>query len=89
MIGLIPGASYEQSGLMMEEMLQRRHLAPVYGRRTPIAAGKTDRLIIDPLPEILHTGHVHIRGITQLPGGTRDKCRYMAVSDRIPEADER
>ena len=68
MIGLIPGASYEQSGLMMEEMLQRRHLAPVYGRRTPIAGGKTDRLIIDPLPEILHTGHVHIRGLTQYRG---------------------
>ena len=68
MIGLIPGASYEQSGLMMEEMLQRRHLAPAYGRRTPIAAGKTDRLIIDPLPEILHTGHVHISGLTQYRG---------------------
>ena len=68
MIGLIPGASYEQSGKMMEEMLQRRHLAPVYGRRTPIAAGKSDRLIIDPLPEILHTGHVHITGLTQYRG---------------------
>ncbi|OPX63110.1 MULTISPECIES: DNA-directed DNA polymerase II small subunit [unclassified Methanoregula] len=68
MIGLIPGASYEHSGLMMEEMLIRRHLAPAYGRRTPIAAGRTDRLIIDPLPEILHTGHVHIKGITQYRG---------------------
>ncbi|MDD4137203.1 MAG: DNA-directed DNA polymerase II small subunit [Methanoregula sp.] len=68
MIGLIPGASYDQSGLMMEEMLIRRHLAPSYGRRTPIAAGKTDRLIIDPLPEILHTGHVHIKGITNYRG---------------------
>jgi len=68
MIGLIPGASYEQSGMMMEEMLVRRHLAPAYGRRTPIAAGRTDRLIIDPLPEILHTGHVHIKGITTYRG---------------------
>jgi DNA polymerase II small subunit len=68
MIGLIPGASYEQSGRMMEEMLQRRHLAPAYGRRTPIAAGKTDRMIIDPIPEILHTGHVHIKGITSYRG---------------------
>ncbi|MGB7994229.1 DNA-directed DNA polymerase II small subunit [Methanoregula sp.] len=68
MIGLIPGGSYEQSGKMMEEMLQRRHLAPAYGRRTPIAAGKVDRLIIDPLPEILHTGHVHIRGLTLYRG---------------------
>jgi DNA polymerase II small subunit len=68
MIGLIPGASYDKSGEMMQEILQRRHLAPAYGRRTPIAAGKTDRLIIDPLPEILHTGHVHIQGITQYRG---------------------
>ena len=64
MIGLIPGASYEKSGQMMEEMLARRHLAPAYGRKTPIAASRQDRMIIDPVPEILHTGHVHIRGIT-------------------------
>jgi DNA polymerase II small subunit len=68
MIGLIPGASYDKSGQMMDEMLVRRHLAPAYGRRTPIAAGKIDRLIIDPLPEILHTGHVHIKGITNYRG---------------------
>jgi DNA polymerase II small subunit len=68
MIGLIPGASYEKSGQMMEEMLARRHLAPAYGRKTPIAAGKQDRMIIDPVPEILHTGHVHIRGITLYRG---------------------
>jgi DNA polymerase II small subunit len=68
MIGLIPGASYAESGLMMQEMLQRRHLAPAYGRKTPIAAGRGDRLIIDPLPEILHTGHVHITGLANYRG---------------------
>jgi DNA polymerase II small subunit len=68
MIGLIPGASYEKSGQMMEEMLVRRHLAPAYGRKTPIAAGRQDRMIIDPVPEILHTGHVHIHGITTYRG---------------------
>ena len=68
MIGLIPGASYEKSGIMMQEMLQRRHLAPAYGRKTPIAAGRSDRLIIDPLPEILHTGHVHIKSLMNYRG---------------------
>jgi len=68
MIGLIPGASYEKSGQMMEEMLCRRHLALAYGRKTPIAASRQDRMIIDPVPEILHTGHVHIRGITMYRG---------------------
>jgi DNA polymerase II small subunit len=40
----------------------------VYGRKTPIAAGRQDRLIIDPVPEILHTGHVHVSGITTYRG---------------------
>ncbi|MCQ8893470.1 MAG: DNA-directed DNA polymerase II small subunit [Methanolinea sp.] len=67
-ISLIPGASYENSTLMMAGMLQRRHLAPCYGKRTPIATGKEDRLIIDPIPEILHTGHVHIMGLSEYRG---------------------
>jgi DNA polymerase II small subunit len=69
LISLIPGASYDRPGELMEEMLRRRHLAPSYGRRTPIAAAKTDRLLIDPVPEVLHTGHVHIMGL----------CRYRGV----------
>ncbi len=68
MIGLIPGASYERPGEIMDEMLKRRLLASPYGMRTPIAAMKTDRLVIDPLPEILLTGHVHICGITRYRG---------------------
>jgi len=68
MIGLIPGASYDRPGEIMEHMLKRRHLALSYGLRTPIAAAKQDRLVIDPLPEILHTGHVHICGITKYRG---------------------
>ncbi|MDD1674537.1 MAG: DNA-directed DNA polymerase II small subunit [Methanomicrobiales archaeon] len=68
MIGLIPGASYARPEQMMAEMLQRRHLAPAYGRRTSIAAGRTDGLVIDPVPEVLHTGHVHTCGITRYRG---------------------
>ncbi|HII76007.1 MAG TPA: DNA-directed DNA polymerase II small subunit [Methanolinea sp.] len=67
-ISLIPGASYENAAPMMMGMLQRRHLAPTYGKRTPIAAGKEDALIIDPIPEVLHTGHVHIMGIGDYRG---------------------
>jgi DNA polymerase II small subunit len=68
MIGTIPGASYENAAIMMEGMLKRRHLAPTYGRRTPIAADRHDQLLIDPVPEVLHTGHVHIAGLTQYRG---------------------
>jgi DNA polymerase II small subunit len=68
MISLIPGASYENVAPMMIGMLQRRHLAPTYGKRTPIAASREDNLVIDPVPEVLHTGHVHIMGITDYRG---------------------
>jgi DNA polymerase II small subunit len=68
MIGLIPQASYSRPEEMMVEMLTRRHLAPVYGRRTPVSPEPRDRLLIDPVPEILHTGHVHTSGITRYRG---------------------
>ncbi|MDD1673154.1 MAG: DNA-directed DNA polymerase II small subunit, partial [Methanomicrobiales archaeon] len=68
MIGLIPDASYAHPQQMMEEMLKRRHLALTYGKRVPLAAEKFDRLVIDPIPEVLHTGHVHTTGITTYRG---------------------
>jgi DNA polymerase II small subunit len=68
MIGLIPGASYARPEQMMIEMLQRRHLAPTYGKRTSIAAQRQDRMVIDHIPEVLHTGHVHTCGLTRYRG---------------------
>lgn len=68
LIGLIPGARYDAACEMISEMLKRRHLAPSYGRRTPIAADCIDSLIIDPIPEVVHTGHVHICGINKYRG---------------------
>lgn len=68
LIGVIPGASYEKAHEIIPEMLKRRHLAPCYGKKTPIAADTVDRLIIDPIPEVLHCGHVHITGITRYRG---------------------
>lgn len=68
LIKLMPGASYEKAYDIIPEMLKRRHLAPCYGNRTPIAADTIDRLIIDPIPEVVHTGHVHICGISRYRG---------------------
>jgi len=67
-ISLIPGSTYEKSAPLMAGMLQRRHLAPTYGKRTPIAAGKEDHLVIDPIPEVLHTGHIHIMDVSDYRG---------------------
>ena len=47
----------------MKEFLICRHLAPTFGEKTQIAPVSTDHLIIDKIPDIFHTGHIHINGI--------------------------
>jgi len=47
----------------MKELLICRHLAPMFGGKTQIAPVNTDNLIIEKIPDIFHTGHVHINGI--------------------------
>ncbi|MFX1376875.1 MAG: DNA-directed DNA polymerase II small subunit [Promethearchaeota archaeon] len=57
---LIPGMEHEKSVETMKEFLKCRHLAPVYGKKTQIAPTHKDWLVIDKIPDIFHTGHVHI-----------------------------
>ncbi len=46
----------------MKEFLICRHLAPVFGEKTQLAPIKKDLLLLDKIPDIFHTGHVHING---------------------------
>jgi len=55
----IPEASYNKPIYIMKEMLMRRHLAPIYGSKTPIAPEHQDYLLIDKIPDIFVTGHIH------------------------------
>lgn len=52
--------THERNDLLMEELLKKRHLAPIYGERTPLASELEDYLVIDEIPDVFHTGHVHI-----------------------------
>lgn len=55
-----PNVSFESPDKSMKLMLQGRHLAPIYGERTPIAPEKQDFMVIDRVPDIFHAGHVHV-----------------------------
>ena len=57
---LIPGMENSKSVETMREFLKCRHLAPVYGKKTQIAPTNKDWLVIDKIPDIFHTGHIHI-----------------------------
>lgn len=51
--------TYDDPVAIMKEMLERRHLAPMYGMKTALAPEKKDYLVIEKRPDIFVTGHVH------------------------------
>ena len=60
--------SYDNPMGMMKELLKRRHLAPIYGAKTPLAPENRDYLLIHDIPDIFVTGHVHSFGIEKYNG---------------------
>lgn len=75
-VATTPGLSAERPALAMKTLLKARHLAPIYGRRTPILPAEEDLLVIEEIPDIFHSGHIHIldseryRGCLLLNTGT-------------------
>jgi DNA polymerase II small subunit len=59
----LPNVSYStlerDVGHVLTTLLKARHLAPVYGENTQILPLPEDCLVIDDVPDILHTGHIH------------------------------
>lgn len=60
---LIPGLNNDKPVETMKEILKCRHLAPIFGKKTQIAPISKDWLTIDKIPDIFHTGHIHINGM--------------------------
>jgi DNA polymerase II small subunit len=57
---LIPGLENNKPVETMKELLICRHLAPSFGKKTQIAPTSKDWLTINKIPDIFHTGHIHI-----------------------------
>ena len=68
MINNIPGMQIDKPIEVMINMLKARHLAPMWGSKTPLATEPEDHLVIDPIPDIFHGGHVHINGYGKYKG---------------------
>ncbi|MCL1979355.1 MAG: DNA-directed DNA polymerase II small subunit [Methanomassiliicoccaceae archaeon] len=84
--------SYSDPVNVMREMLTRRHLSPMYGGKTAMAPEKKDYLVIDTVPDIFVSGHVHGAG-TMNYRGTRiinasawqDQTEYQRAHNFNPE----
>ena len=55
-------ASYDEPHKPMYQLLKKRHVAPQYGGKLRVAPEEKDYLVIDEVPDIFHTGHVHKLG---------------------------
>ncbi|MCL5874808.1 MAG: metallophosphoesterase [Candidatus Thermoplasmatota archaeon] len=64
----IPGTTMNDTDKIMIEMLRRGHLAPEYGKNLSFIPLKSDYYLIDPVPDVLVTGHVHSHSITTHKG---------------------
>ncbi|MFO7833645.1 MAG: DNA-directed DNA polymerase II small subunit [Halohasta sp.] len=55
-------ASYDEPHKAMYQLLKKRHVAPQYGGKMRLAPEEKDYLVIDDIPDVFHTGHVHKLG---------------------------
>jgi DNA polymerase II small subunit len=55
-------ASYDEPHKAMYQLLKKRHVAPQFGGHTRLAPEEKDYLIMEEVPDIFHTGHVHKLG---------------------------
>ncbi|MDP6985745.1 MAG: metallophosphoesterase [Candidatus Thalassarchaeaceae archaeon] len=58
-VATLRSVTYSKPEMAMKAMLERRHLAPSWGGKTPLSPEPEDRLVIPVIPDIFVTGHVH------------------------------
>lgn len=88
---VVPNVSLQTPDKAMKLLLQSRHLAPIYGERTPIAPEKRDFMVIERVPDIFHAGHVHVlkydvyRGVLIVNSGAwQNQTEYQKKMGLVP-----
>ena len=85
--------SYNEPTEVMKLMLKKRHLAPTYGGYTPLAPEHQDYMIINQVPDIFVTGHVHTsfidnyRGVTLINASSwQSQTPYQKMLNFVPDS---
>jgi DNA polymerase II small subunit len=87
----LPGATYTEPASSMKALLQKRHLAPLYGGKTELAPLSRDWMVIETPPDLVHFGHAHhnavdkYRGVQIINSGTfQSQTDFMKKQGVIP-----
>ncbi len=90
-ISTVPGMTHYHPEKAMRLLLKSRHLAPLYGAKTPLSPESRDFLVIDRVPDIFHAGHIHAleyanyRGVLVVNSGCwQEQTEYMQRNNFIP-----
>jgi DNA polymerase II small subunit len=90
-IASVPNLSFHTPEKAMQLLLRSRHLAPIYGERTPIASETQDFMVIERVPDIFQAGHVHVekcdtyRGVLIVNSGAwQTQTKYQEKMRLIP-----
>jgi DNA polymerase II small subunit len=59
----LESVSYDNPAGAMAQLLKKRHVAPTFGGENRVAPEKRDYLVIEDVPEVVHSGHVHKLGV--------------------------
>jgi DNA polymerase II small subunit len=88
----LPSFSQSDPLSVMRVMLRKRHLAPLWGGTTPLAPEAKDWMVIDEVPDIFVTGHVHVaemdsyRGVTLINASAwQAQTPYQKGMNFIPD----
>lgn len=81
---------HDDATVPMVEMLRKRHLCPLYGN-VPVVPLEEDLLVIEDIPDVFATGHIHVnshgsyRGTTVLNAGCwMDQSEYQKTRNINP-----
>jgi DNA polymerase II small subunit len=84
---------YNEPVETMKLMLKKHHLAPTYGGYTPLAPENQDYMVIDKIPDIFVTGHVHLaqisdyRGVTLINASSwQEQTSYQKMLNFVPDS---
>jgi DNA polymerase II small subunit len=90
-VSTVPGMTHSHPEKAMRLLLQSRHLAPLYGGKTPLSPESRDFLVIERIPDIFHAGHVHAleygnyRGVLVVNSGCwQEQTDYMRRNGFTP-----
>ena len=61
---------YDRGDLIMKFLLQKRHMAPAHASTLFVPSDKGDHLIIDKVPDIFASGHIHKSSVSKYRGVT-------------------